>query len=128
MTGIDLTGYIRDAKKEVEDQKVKEFQESIKDWNKAPQAKEHNVEIVNRSWHGFLTFFFILFLIALIGGIIYTVYLIKEGKFQSTINTVLNPYINNTTNNQYDFNPLTTNEYSTQNNYTIVNNINCPTS
>lgn len=75
--------------------------------------------VVDKAWHETLVALFIVFIIVAIVFFGYSVYL---GKFQSSINqsVTLAPQVNPQINNEYHFNPTTSNQF----NNTLVVNVN----
>lgn len=98
------------AKKEISKEEYKEK------YN--PQLEKSNLRIVDSRWDTFLNVFFCITVLAILVGGGYFLYLVHEGKFQSSINQPIT--MNSTTNNQYAFNPTSNNQYTVQLNATIV--------
>lgn len=66
-----------------------------------------------------------LFIIGMMfGGIL--IYAINHDAFKSEFNQEIDPNISVNTQNQYEFNPVTENEYRVINNHTIINNVIIP--
>lgn len=78
------------------------------------------------AWYRFFTILFFIGVI-IIGS--YFTYLVSQDKLKSVYSASFEPYINVTTNNQYDIPINTNNEYTfnPSNNFTIVNQLNCTT-
>jgi len=113
----DPNDFSGDVNKEVGD--IKEWEEKAQ-----PMLDDYGRKVVSSSFYRFLIFFLFLGIISMtiLGGIF--VYQVSDGKLQSIVNTYFEPQINNTVNNEYDFQPTTNNQYDfqNQNNHTIIVN------
>lgn len=100
--------------------KLPNVDEMEKEMHKQPVMPGQRV--VKSKWYAFLKFFFVATIVlCIIGGFMF-LNLVKDGKFQSSVNQEVNVNPNWTSNdyNNYTFNPNTENNY----NHTIVNEIN----
>lgn len=107
-----------------ESKDYKTYMKKYKDYYN-PKLQKYGMEIVDIKMLNILrasSIAFILFLLLVLAGAGYGLYLIKDGKLQSNINNTINPSFNASieNNNQYDFNPSTTNNF--YNNFTLVFN------
>ena len=102
--------------------KLPNVDETAKELHKQPVMPTQKV--VNKKFYSFLRLFFIASVVLIIIGGFMFLNLVKDGKFQSSINQEVNvdPNVTSNTFNNYTFEPKTENK----NNFTIVNEINCP--
>ncbi len=94
------------------------------DWknksNKSLESHHIPMQVIDNSKLTILKIFAILGIISLMASAVFFLILVKDGKFQSNLNQSINTQVNNTVNNQYDFSPLTSNQYSFNINATVI--------
>lgn len=86
---------------------------TVEEWKQEANdiSKETGQTVVGNKWYTFLmVFFFLAIVMVLILGVAF-VYQVSEGKFKSSVSQTVEPQIDTTVNNQYNFTSETENEF-----------------